>query len=419
MANSTTSRTGSKPAKPAKPRPDFPLFPHASGRWAKKVKGKFHYFGKVADDPDGKAALNSWLEQKDDLLAGRTPRVKVEGYTVHNLINDFLAAKRHLRDTQEIGLRQFSELFNVCQRVGNTFGWNRLVLDLAPDDFSALRQQIAKEWGPVRLGNEIQRVRSIFKFGKEEGKIAEPVFGSTFKKPSRKVLRKERAEKGKRMLEQPDLRRVIAKAGVPLKAMVLLGLNCGFGNADVASLPMQALDLKSGWVEFPRPKTGVPRRCPLWPETIAALKDSLEKRPKPAAEAHKDLVFLTKFRRPWRICELREDEGGDNETGIEKEESGPKLRQDDAVAKEFIKVVKALALHRKGLGFYLLRHTFETIGGDTGDQVAVDAIMGHVREDMASAYREGIKDERLRKVTDHVRAWLFPVGQQQEKSQST
>ena len=42
-----------------------------------------------------------------------------------------------------------------------------------------------------------------------------------------------------------------------------------------------------------------------------------------------------------------------------------------------------------------MRHTFETIGGDAKDQVAVDHIMGHARDDMASAYRERISDERF------------------------
>src|SRR5262249_32671288 len=68
--------------RPKKPREDFPLFPHASGRWCKKVLGRAVYFGKVADDLKGERALNLWLEQRDDLLAGRTPRVAGDGLTV-------------------------------------------------------------------------------------------------------------------------------------------------------------------------------------------------------------------------------------------------------------------------------------------------------------------------------------------------
>ena len=69
-----------------------------------------------------------------------------------------------------------------------------------------------------------------------------------------------------------------------------------------------------------------------------------------------------------------------------------------------------LDLKRPGLSFYALRHTFETVGGDSRDQVAVDAIMGHVRDDMASLYREKIDDERLEAVTRHVHKWLYPVA---------
>jgi hypothetical protein len=45
--------------------------------------------------------------------------------------------------------------------------------------------------------------------------------------------------------------------------MMLLGLNAGFGNNDCAALPISALDLDAGSVDFPRPKTGIARRAPL------------------------------------------------------------------------------------------------------------------------------------------------------------
>jgi hypothetical protein len=48
----------------------------------KKIRGQFAYFGKVSDDPKGEAALLLRLDQKDELLAGRTPRASVEGVTI-------------------------------------------------------------------------------------------------------------------------------------------------------------------------------------------------------------------------------------------------------------------------------------------------------------------------------------------------
>lgn len=81
---------------------------------------------------------------------------------------------------------------------------------------------------------------------------------------------------------------------------------------------------------------------------------------------------------------------------------------DNPISKETAKLLKELGIARPGLNFYALRHTFETVAGEGRDQVAVDHVMGHARDDMASVYRERISDERLKAVADHVRTWLFP-----------
>ena len=152
------SITSSRGDKPAKPRPDFPLFPHATGRWAKKIKGKLHYFGPWAD-PD--AALARYVEERDDLYAGRKPRRKGEGLTVKDLVKRFLAAKKARVDAGELALGTFGDQYKTCKRVLSVFGGDRLVDDLAPDDFETLRAQIAKTYGKLSRKVEIKRVRSF------------------------------------------------------------------------------------------------------------------------------------------------------------------------------------------------------------------------------------------------------------------
>ena len=196
MANSTLG------VKPAKPRPDFPLFPHNNGRWAKKVPGKFSYFGKWADDPKGEAAVALWLDQKDDLLAGRTPRGQRDGLTVADLVNRFLTAKESLVVTGELQQRTWHDYYLVCERVVRVFGRNRLVMDLVPDDFSRLRADSAKTRGPIALTNDIARARVLFKWAFDEGLIPAQIrYGQSFNRPTRKTIRLARAASVVRMFE--------------------------------------------------------------------------------------------------------------------------------------------------------------------------------------------------------------------------
>jgi integrase len=186
------------------------------------------------------------------------------------------------------------------------------------------------------------------------------------------------------MYEPEEIHKMLKAAGPQLRAMILLGINCGFGNDDVATLPLAALDLKAGWVAYPRPKTAVPRRCPLWPETLAAVRVAIDRRPTPKVPEAADRVFVTKYGKSWH-----------------------KDTPDNPISNEMAKLLDSLGIRRKGVGFYALRHTFETVGGETIDQVAVDALMGHADRTMAGHYRERISDDRLRAVVEHVHQWLF------------
>lgn len=373
------------PKKAKKPRPDFPLFPHATGRWAKKVRGKFHYFGKTANDPNGKAALDLWLDQKDALLAGRTPRNDQDNLSLRELCNRFLTAKEAQRDAGDIVSKTFSDYHSTCEKLLKKFGKDRMVDDLASGDFVELRRSLSSKLGLHALGREVQQTRTIFKYAFDSALIDQPMrFGPTFKKPSKRLLRAHKQKGGEKLFEAADLRKLISEASQPLKAMILLGINCGFGNADCGALPRSAMNLQRGWIYFPRPKTAVERECPLWEETVKALQEATKLRPKAKVRENGGLVFLTKYGQPWA-----------------------KQTSDNPVTKEFRKLLDETKLHRNGLGFYALRHTFATVAGGSLDQVAVNHIMGHADNSMAAHYREKIEDKRLIAVTNHVHSWLF------------
>jgi integrase len=374
----------SRPAgdKPSKPYPDFPLFPHATKRWAKKIRGQLHYFGPW---DDWRAALDNYEKQKDALHSGRTPRADPDTFTVKDVANSFLRAKEEAVKAGELSRRTWLDYKSIMEMMCKGMGARRLVSDLEPADFAALKSKLARRNGPHRMCTIIQVVRCTFKHAYESGKIDHPMrFGPAFKRTSKKVLRLHRAKQGAKLFTAEEVRRLIGAAGPAMRAMILLGINAGFGNADCGTLPRTAVDLDGGIIDFPRPKTGIPRRCVLWPETIEAIRDFLAERPAPKRAEDAGLVFITKYGLAWN----KEDNAG-------------------PVTQEMRKLLTRLGIngHRN---FYTLRHTFWTTGDEAKDQPAVDFIMGHEVAHMSSVYRETISDGRLRAVADHVRKWLFP-----------
>ncbi len=382
--NSTKSVRTRKPTKPKKPHADFPLTPHPTGRWCKKVLGKIHYFGPWADP---QAALELWLEQKDDLLAGRVPRPKSDdsgGITLRELVNQFLTTKKGRQEAGKLSPYTFKSYYDIAEHVLAFFGKDRLLTDIRRQDFEALQALWATRWGPVRLGSEINRAKVIFKYAWDYDLVDKPFkWGEWFERPSAKVMQLHKEERGENMFEADELRKIIDSASQPLKAMILLGINAGFGNSDVGFIPMKAIDLDGGWIAYPRQKTGVARRCPLWPETVASIREWLAMRPAPADEADVNLVFLTCRGHRWL----------------------PNLKS-RPLTNEMRELLVRLKIGGRR-SFYSLRHTFATVAGDSRDQVATNYIMGHGKKNMEAVYREKVFPDRLKAVVEHVRKWLF------------
>ena len=125
--------------------------------------------------------------------------------------------------------------------------------------------------------------------------------------------------------------------------MILLGINAGFGNNDCATLTMSSIDFKNGWLSYARPKTGVARRAKLWPETVAALQQSMKKRTEPKSDDDAAFLFITKYGNSWS-----------------------KITTCNPVSLVFRRLLNDCNLHRSGIGFYSLRRSSRLSRGRRG-----------------------------------------------------
>lgn len=371
-------------APPKKPYADFPLFAHQNGQWAKKIKRKLRYFGPWND---WRAALDLYLLQRDDLHAGRTPRTTPDAKTFGDLADAFVASKRSLAERGERSDRTPEDYEELFKQVASCWGRNITLEHLASTDgkneFATLREFLARTHSPITLANDIQRIRTLFNWGYEHDFLEQPIkYGDSFKKPPKKAQRRQRNQRPKKFFPPEEIRLMLDQANPTLRAMFYLGINCGFGNDDCATITESVLDLENGWHTHARPKTEIERRCSLWPTTVEAIRAVLGRRPSPANPSLSDRVFLTNRGNSWESS-----------------------RRDSPISKETAKLLERLNIRRRGVNFKALRHTFQTIGEEV-DYIATRYIMGHADESISAHYREGVRDHRLKKVTDHVYAWL-------------
>lgn len=384
---------------------DCPLFLHkGSGQWAKKIKGKTVYFGANFD-----AAIDKWLVEKDYLLVGRKPPSrKSSGNTVEQLANLF-----HDHYTSKVGVGKVSQRhLDGCERTIKRFielvGVGSQIEDLGPLDFARIHLALykpaerkeLKNGGKVRqikqrsvvtVDGDVRRILIFLNWCRDKKLVGAIDTGDDFKPSSKAEVRKQRKGSKGRALTPEVILKIIDAATPQFRPLLMLCINGGIGNLDIAEMKeseLPNLDGKEVWLDLPRGKTGADRRVLLWPETVKAIKDYLAVKYRPNSKRDSDVLFLTSHGNRW----VR-NEGGSH---------------CDSISNAFTKIRKELKLTRGT--FYDLRRTFATIGMGTKDVQAVKHCMGHIENKvdiLAEIYVQEIQDERLKAVCNHVRTWLY------------
>ncbi|HBE72447.1 MAG TPA: hypothetical protein DDW52_30305, partial [Planctomycetaceae bacterium] len=327
---------------------------------------------------DWQAALERFKFEIEYLIRGKVPPDPESTLTVEDLVNFFLEHRQEKVNCGELTQRSWDDYRRTSVKIVASLGRHTPVSTLDARDFQTLRSDLSEGLGLIALGNEIGRCRVIFNFAYKNDLVEKPVkMGISFDKPSRKSLRKEKASQPKKVFELYELRWLLRTANPQMRCFMLLALNGGLGNSDIGQL--EPRHIEDGWIDYPRPKTLVERRFPLWPETLEAIEQGRDTNPR-------KYLFTTKYGQTW----------------YRDSSAGP-------LSAEFRKLCEQCGVHQPGRGFYSLRHQFRTFADGSRDKVAIDRIMGHLDSSMGGVYREWIEPDRLQAVVDFVRDWCSPI----------
>jgi integrase len=381
-----------KPEKPEKPTDDFPLYAHNNGQWAASVSGEARYFG-TWDEPYKALAL-----YRETLRQVGLGQDRFTVATVGSMVHEFLKVQRDLTNQGKMSILTLNGYTEHIGRVEAHFGGGQKLSQISESMMADFRAWLSDGVAATTLSGRMRPILKMLRWATKKRMIDEAVWHhERFKLPSAKQLRDAKAVKVKHMPLAIG-QELIRKADPMMKVAFLFAANAAYEPHDCGLVTWAAIRKDGGvtWLDFPRPKTGCPRKVPLWPETVSAIEAWKLVRPEPAHRDYVDLILLTR--------------NGTPVAGFARSSSviGGKDRS-SAVGRNTDRMLRAMGEKIDGVNFMGFRHVFQT-EAEAIDQIGAKAIMGHIppRNDMASEYRVAVKPASLFAVANAMRTyWIL------------
>jgi integrase len=338
---------------------------HPTGQYCKKIKGKIYYFGS-----DRKEALQRYLDKATYLHGHQEDLQKPTGdnMTLKQLCDMYLNYQYSKLQANDLTASHHNEQIGSLNKLLAFLGQNIDINNISTLDLQDYKRRIQKSHVSVcRLNLHISIMKALFHWAGKNDVLANiPNIDA--------VSRGKIVHQEKFTFNPEQINKLLSAADVKMRAMIWLGLNCGFGCTDCAELMWTDLDLVNARVKLARKKTGISRDLPLWPETVKAL----EKIPRIGK-----LVFYTSRGNPYMQTLFKSDDNG----------SG-KYTTLNTITTKFSRLIKKSGFNvPKGTGFYTLRRTAATIAARSGDPFAVQMLLGHADLQMATRYVQDVSEQ--------------------------
>ena len=253
---------------------------------------------------DSGEALEKYHRMSLGLAEPETPARQVP-LTAKELANRFLAAQQANWRSPETTLRSYRDWIGRFLKDHPKLRIQDFTVEMFAAWKISLRQ---RDYSGESINHYLSAVRSMFVFAEETGVLD--------KSPRLKRVKNESPKdvgaKEKPLYTPEQISSLLGQADVQLRAMLLLGLNCGFGPKDLQDLTWD--HILADRISLPRSKTGVSQTFLLWPETQQALGnvrakraeliERLERRGRERSDGGH--VFVTRFWKLWNKDSIAE-----------------------------------------------------------------------------------------------------------------
>ena len=350
----------------------FPLTLHPTGQYCKKINGKLYYFGS-----DKKQALEKYLDKATCLHGDqRVIQKKSDGeMTLKELCGLYLQYQYLKVQANALTAGHHNEQIASLKKLTSFLGQTIKIDEISTLDLQSYRRKLQQAYSTAhRMNLHISIMKAMFHWAKKNDVLD---YTPNIDAVSRgKITHKQRL-----IFTSEDIRRLLNVADVRMKAMIWLGLNCGFGCTDCSEVKWSNVDLTNRRIKLARKKTGIPRNLPLWPETIMAL-EKIPRRGK--------LIFYTSRGNPFMYTFVKTDGDGNC-----------KYSTQNTITTKFSRLIKRAGLKvPKGTSFYALRRTAATIAARSGDPFAVQKLLGHADLQMATRYVQDVSKQTDKVIED-------------------
>jgi len=340
-------------------------------RWRKQIDGKMRYFGSVNPKSVNKSYKDAELRYFN-FLAEREVKLPVEIKVAKLTVEDF--GEKYLQscftryERGEICAAWFEKVrISVCHFIEylqtdlSLTKLNEMHLDDYRNYTLSLPISAAtdRSISPWTAKSRLDIVKLMIKWGYQMALI------ETLPRNLDQYSRITIPEPTVNRFSREEINLLYTAASERTKMFMLLGLNCGMGQADISDLRIREVDIEQERIVRKRTKTAVHSEFKLWPLTVEMLKKHGNLDGK-----SNDRVFLSKSGHPL-VREYFVDD---------------KFKRTDAIRSAFFRLMKKTKLpnHR---GFYSLRKTaaseIEAI-----DPAVTEMFLGHSEKGMKRHYAE-------------------------------